>query len=65
VNPPKQYEKSEVGYEHPAKGPKHCSQCRHFQVIKRCEIVKGVILPQDWCRKFSAKAGIQLSGLAR
>ena len=44
--------KSEVQYEHPAKGPHHCSQCRHFKSPHSCEIVEGRIAPEDWCKKF-------------
>lgn len=44
--------KNEVGYEHPAKGAKHCEDCRFFEVKgpKQCLKVQGKILPQDWCR---------------
>jgi len=48
------YEKSQVEFEHPAKGPNHCSQCVHFQG-KTCEIVKGSVDPEDWCNKFKAR----------
>lgn len=46
-----------VKYEHPAQGPHHCSQCVHFQVEapKHCEIVEGIIQPEDWCKKFEEK----------
>lgn len=49
--------KSEVGYEHPAQGPNHCADCIHFEVKRPngCEIVSGLIMPEDWCRKFSMK----------
>ena len=52
-----QYSKDEVGYEHPAKGRQHCSGCKHFEVIgpHHCEIVRGIILPQDWCEKYESK----------
>lgn len=46
------YRKAEVGFEHPAKGPNHCSQCEHFLGNLECEIVGGVIHPEDWCEKF-------------
>lgn len=48
--------KSDVQFEHPAKGPHHCGECRHFLRAERaCEIVKGRITPQDWCDRFSQK----------
>jgi len=49
-----QYPKSEVGFEHPAQGSKHCSQCKHFEVLHRngCERVKGIIRPGDFCKRF-------------
>ena len=52
-----QLPKSEVSYEHPAKGPNHCSQCVHFEVLHKngCEVVKGHIEPEDWCEKFQQK----------
>lgn len=47
------YQKREVGYERPAKGPNHCSECKHFLARQEaCEIVEGRILPGDWCKKF-------------
>jgi len=44
--------KASVGYEHPAQGPHHCSQCEHFEPPSRCEIVAAVIRAEDWCRRF-------------
>lgn len=44
--------KSSVGYEAPAKGSDHCSECRHFDGHSSCAIVAGTIRPQDWCRRF-------------
>ena len=49
------YDKSEVQFEHPAKGPHHCSQCVHYYGHGMCEIVKGKVEPQDWCKKFESK----------
>lgn len=51
---PKKYDKSEVGFESPAKGPNHCSMCEHYQGGK-CEIVRGEVKPGDWCNKFKKK----------
>jgi hypothetical protein len=43
-----------VGFQHPAKGPDHCSQCEHFVPGKplSCELVKLPIHSNDWCEKF-------------
>lgn len=51
------YKKSEVGFEHPAKGDEFCRDCVHFEVLKHhgCEIVEGLILPGDWCREYKEK----------
>ena len=46
--------KAAVGFEHPAKGPHHCSQCRHFDPPHGCEIIAGSIDPGDWCERFKA-----------
>lgn len=45
----------EVGFEHPAKGPHHCSECKHYQGLGNCEIVKPPIAPADWCEKFKSR----------
>lgn len=49
------FTKTEVDFEHPAKGVNHCGECKHFEVHgpKLCEIIAGTILPEDWCNKFS------------
>ena len=49
--------KSAVGFEHPAKGPSHCSQCVHFEPPDACEIVAGPISRRDWCKKFASREG--------
>lgn len=59
--------KSSVGYESPAKGPHHCSECEHFRGPSRCEIVAGAIKPGDWCRRFKlmpAKSKAQQEAMA-
>lgn len=46
-------EKAEVQFEHPAKGPNHCGECKHYDApSKMCEIVLGSIEPEDWCNQF-------------
>ena len=45
------YSKESVGFEHPAKGPNHCGDCKHFRG-DRCTIVSGSVESGDWCRKF-------------
>jgi hypothetical protein len=50
------YVKSEVGFEHPARGDHHCGECTHFLRHRElCEIVVGHIEAEDWCRKFDPK----------
>jgi len=49
----KKFDKSEVGFEHPAKGPNHCGACTHYIGGGYCAIVSGLVLAQDWCKKFS------------
>lgn len=46
--------KASVGYEHPAKGRDHCEDCVHYHK-KQCDLVKGVINPQDWCELYQEK----------
>lgn len=50
--------KSEVGYEHPAKGPHHCEQCTYFERLgpRQCLKVQGTIEPGDWCKLFKPKS---------
>ena len=49
--------KSAVGFEHPAKGPRHCGECRHFRrASDTCEIVAGTVTPPDWCKRFVLRA---------
>lgn len=33
----------------------HCGICRHFQPPHGCEVVRGEIEPDYWCRKFERK----------
>jgi SPP1 gp7 family putative phage head morphogenesis protein len=47
---------AEVEFEHPAKGPHHCSECQHYGGVDDCELVKSPIAPDDWCNKFEASA---------
>lgn len=47
--------KSSVGFEHPAKGPNHCGQCKHFEAPDSCRIVAGMIEGPDWCKRFRDK----------
>jgi hypothetical protein len=43
-------QKGEVGYEDPAQGSNHCSQCAHFVLPTACERVEGAIAPGAWCQ---------------
>lgn len=49
--------KSEVSFEHPAKGENHCGDCVHYRggVAQKCSIVAGRIEPGDWCKLFERK----------
>lgn len=49
--------KSQVAYESPARGVDRCSECRYWRAPASCEIVGGVILPGDWCKRFIALEG--------
>lgn len=49
------YTKQEVSFEHPAQGPHRCSECAHYRGADKCQIVEGVVRPQDWCKKFTPK----------
>ena len=44
--------KSQVQYEHPAAKSDHCGICKHFRKPHACEIVSGLIQPEDWCDRF-------------
>lgn len=53
----KPFSKYQVQYENPAKDPKkHCSICKHYikgnTQLGTCEIVRGIIDPEAWCKKF-------------
>lgn len=49
------FTKAEARYESPASGSDTCSGCVHFLAPSRCELVSGIILPEDWCRFFEEK----------
>lgn len=48
---PIKFSKQAVGFEHPAQGPNHCGDCKHF-LGGRCAIVSGIVMAGDWCEKF-------------
>lgn len=52
------FSKTEVDFEHPARGESHCADCIHFQgrSAKTCAIVAGDIEPGDWCKKYKEKS---------
>lgn len=47
--------KAAVDFEHPATGDRHCRDCKHYLMYGRCQIVAGVIHPQDWCNQWKGK----------
>jgi hypothetical protein len=49
---PKLLSKEEVHFESPAEGEDDCDDCEHFILGGRCELVAGVIGPEDWCDRF-------------
>jgi len=55
---PIKFSKDRVGFEHPAKGPNHCGDCKHF-LGGRCAIVFGVVTSGDWCEKFQEKENMR------
>ena len=57
--------KASVGFEAPAKGPHHCSQCVHWEPPDACEIVAGMVDGDDWCRRFRAKGSNATRGIGR
>lgn len=47
------YDKADVKFEHPARGPHHCSECVHWiPAADACRLVRGEVMAQDWCNKF-------------
>lgn len=59
--------KTDVGFEHPAKGKDHCSGCVFFQVDapRHCHIVAGIIMPEDWCERWSKKTPSKYDALLK
>lgn len=54
------FSKARVDFEHPAKGPNHCADCKYFCGDKNaCRIVKGDVHPEDWCKKFCLEHPIE------
>jgi hypothetical protein len=43
---------ADVAFEHPARGPHHCSECARFEAPDACELVESPIAPEDWCERF-------------
>lgn len=43
--------KAEVNFEHPAKGPDHCGDCKYFS-NPGCTLVAGAVRAEDWCEEF-------------
>lgn len=55
-------DKSDVGFEHPAKGREHCKNCQYFEVFgpDKCAIVSGKIEPGDWCEEYRRGKKLEL-----
>ena len=43
---------ADVAFEHPARGPHHCSECAYFEAPAACELVESPVAPEDWCERF-------------
>lgn len=56
------FDKSDVDFEHPAKGKDHCKDCQYFEVFgpQKCAIVSGKIEPGDWCKEFHEGEKLEL-----
>lgn len=50
-----------VGFESPAKGARHCSQCRYY-TGSDCRIVDDPVRGGDWCREFSLNPLAKIMG---
>ena len=56
---PSKLSKSEVGFEHPAKGTDDCDDCIHFKPLReKCQIVAGHVEGEDWCERFKRKTWV-------
>lgn len=52
----RRFEKSQVDYtDDHGTSDEQCSKCQHILTKSTCEIVKGIINPDGWCRKFNRK----------
>ncbi len=45
-----------AGYQTQPSGDQRCAFCAHFQAPASCELVKGTIVPNGWCKLFRAKS---------
>lgn len=45
-----------AGYQTQPNGDQRCAFCAHFQPPAACELVKGTIVPNGWCKLFRAKS---------
>jgi hypothetical protein len=45
-----------VGFEHPAKGDNHCSECTYWRgPVGQCSIVRPPVRGVDWCKEFEKR----------
>lgn len=45
-----------AGYQTSPNGNQRCALCAHFQAPASCQVVQGTIVPNGWCKLFSAKS---------
>ena len=45
-----------AGYQTQPNNDQRCAFCAHFQAPASCEVVKGTIVPNGWCKLFRAKS---------
>lgn len=50
----RRYSKAEAQYTDAGTKAEHCSICEHYQRPRACELVRGAVSPQGWCRYFEA-----------
>jgi hypothetical protein len=47
--------KAETGYQDQPHGKERCGVCSMYRSPNRCTLVRGLILPQGWCKQFELK----------
>jgi len=50
--------KTEVDYRDSPRGRDQCNKCTMFREPDKCTLVKGLIKPYGWCRRFDPEKGL-------